>query len=382
MTAIETKIKNGGFKEKNYPFMIFLGLILICLIALISNILRHFEMIFNPLFGKEPDLGFYLYIMAIIIGWLTIYKLVRYYFEYGSIDYLLVGLFVFATVTFFYSWQLWTEYISTIISNLRATGDLQTWSSDVKPEFYVANPIFWLGCIVLLIFAFRLKSWQEQHLVIKVLFIISFINGILIFFRAVIFAIIYPSFPLVIENTWFVTYSDLIRNFPLLFVESVPKIYTILFYPLFISYYLLIIVLLTTFPSGKSKIITYARYYWILFMLVQIFGNVYKTLSNEPYFLMAEYLVIFQVFFTGGLLILLYLGPETLFLTDQVLFKANKIYTVFDKKSKEEKKTEEEQKGILHWFTGYQEGHNERLRQYIESIPKDIIQKSKITVNE
>lgn len=126
--------------------------------------------------------------------------------------------------------------------------------------------------------------------------------------------------------------------------------------------------LVTTKPAGKSTRMALSRYFWVFFGVIQIIGSLYKVVFADPIFIIAEFLVSFQVLFLLGLLIFLFTGPEVIFLTDDILFRAKKLFTVIEKR--DESKNQSSKDSILSGYSDYRT----RIKIYLDTIPTETLE--------
>ncbi|MFW9905369.1 MAG: hypothetical protein ACFFFH_13595, partial [Candidatus Thorarchaeota archaeon] len=150
-------------KNENFPLYLYAGAIIGCLLVLAINILRNLDLLLagDP-FYKPLDLFFVIYLLTIIVGSYTIYRLTKFYLDIRSVDYLLIAFFIFGTAVYLIMWQLWTDYLSPFGIWVGGPEAIFVW-----PELFVGRAAYYWGHFILLIMVIRLRPWKEYHPVIK-----------------------------------------------------------------------------------------------------------------------------------------------------------------------------------------------------------------------
>lgn len=327
--------------------------------------MRNFDtgMVLKPLLHNTLDFNFYYYILSILIGIFLIYKLIRFYFEFHSIDYLLFSLFIFGTVVNLFLWHLFDEYFSNL-SSLLVLGDFPSWIQASALELALAGRLIsWIGMLSLFIFVIRLKHWKSNNtiekIVIVVLLIDQLIRIILDFFVWLFMALGIFDFKVLLDLT-FGTGSAYIGT-----VYGVFEFFNIPFarlaYPLYLIYFFLIYNLITSSIAGKSRSIIISRIFWMFFGTISILLVVIEEsigFSDSGIITRGVFSLI-QLLFLIAIIIILYYGPELILITDKLLFEAKKLYEVIDSAKVSEKSN----------FKNFPL----RIKSYVDSIPEDTL---------
>ena len=356
-------IKDRFQNDINYPFYLFISAIIFFLAIWIINIIRRFTgTLYDPSYVKEIDITFFCSIAAIILGVIAIYKLVGYYFEFHAVENLLLAMFVFGTAINTFMWTLSTTYFLPVDHFLSFDYfNINYWIQAVALEFTFSRLAYWIGSFCLLIYTLRLRSWNNYHFFIKILFIIAVISNI----NRILFD--FPTFMLVaFEVSW----GPIMNNWPYPTLMMVGRFLTDLltlnfntdyfFNEISISYYFLVYNLVFTDNVGKSRSITISKIFWIVFIIFELSTTTLFTVFFRE---IAWHLPVIQVIFLVGLILMLYHGPEVILITDNVLLKAKKLYQVV------ESTPSLEPDSFFSQYTNY----TTRLRAYLETIPSELL---------
>lgn len=371
INEIQSKLKLvGGWFDSDIkrPFYLFLAIIVSPLLLLGFQILRSFESVkfFDPLLNNPIDFAFLHYIIMIILGIVIIYKLVNFYFEFDSIQYLLVATFIYGTVVNLYIWNLLYEYF-TIHATLLYAGEYEIYCQFAF-ELGIARSIYWLGPILMLIYVVQLKTWDQYNKFVKSLVLILFIDQL----SRVIFDIL--AFFSMSSN--FLSFSDfrVLSGFTGLsypgtlsriFIEIENSLLATITEPVYLIYILLVFNLLTSRNLGYSRSMSISKGFWIFFSSSSLIFIILENVlgSYNIHTMTRNVYSIIQMLFMLGLLLILYYGPEVILITDKVLFDAKKIQSVLERA----KRSELEIKGQYSQFTNYLP----RLKEYVTSIPPE-----------
>ena len=348
-------------KNENFPLYLYAGTIIGCLLALAINILRNLDLLLagDP-FYKPLDFYFVLYLLTIIAGSYTIYRLTRFYLDIRSVDYLLIALFIFGTAVCLFMWQLWTDYLSPFgqFVVIRSPEVLFVW-----PELFVGRAAYYWGHFLLLIMVIRLRPWKEYHPVIK---------GILLF--------------LVLES-FLLTMADLVHGLywprimqegDSVYSEIPPLTFTVILAPLLepfipgswlvgsgvfnIAFLSTIIAFLTLKPEINVRAVRISRISWIIFGGVKLLEPLYRLVLSIgfdvilPHFDLFELVVIFALVAVVFLVSFLAIAPEALLLTKWQLMRAKNLYAIYERE-------EQARSGVLGFLD-----HEKRLKDYLDYL--------------
>ena len=315
-------------KNENFPLYLYAGAITGCLLVLAINILRNLDLLLagDP-FYKPLDLFFVIYLLTIIAGSYTIYRLTKFYLDIRSVDYLLIAFFIFGSAVYLFMWQLWTDYLSPFGIWVGRAEAILVW-----PELFVGRAAYYWGYFILLIMVIRLRPWKEYHPVIKGILLFLVLESFLLTMADLVHGFYWPRVltegPGVYEEIPPLTFTMILA----LFLD--PSIGTWLVgYGVFnIAFLSLIIAFLTLKPEIKVKAVRISRISWIIFGGVKLLEPLYRLLITEPeYFVRFELVVIFAFFAILFLLGFLAFAPEALLLTKYQLMRAKKLYVIYER---------------------------------------------------
>lgn len=378
MFEIQSKLKSmGGWLDSDIkrPFYVFIVAIVYCFLVLGFKIIRNWDNggYLNPIIHRPLDFNFILYILSIILGSLIIIKLIRYYFEFHSKEYLMYALFLFGTVVNIFLWHMTDEYFSNL-AFLNETGDfVGAFRASAFELAIAARPIYWFGTLFLFIYVVRLRNWNNYNFGEKVLIFTVFFDQIcrivmdlfMFLFMAVDPTSGVPYFWTITLGTG-MSYLGTISGF-VGRIELFNPYLIALTHPIYIVYIFLVYNLLRSPQRGKSKTMTVSRFYWILFASVTIFFVILQQIPDigpeTSGFQTRGFFTFIQLIFMIGLLIILYYGPEVILITDKVLFASAKLHSVIEKANL----SESESLSSFSEFTNYKP----RLKSYIDSIPSN-----------
>ena len=376
-----TNLKNQFREDINIPFYFFCCAILLTLTAFSFGFLRNLE-VCRPFELKQPDLPLLLYIVSIILGSIVVYKLVRYYFIFYTIDYLLIAFFVFGTVISLFLWQIVGEYFWPSMEYI-ITGELIKWQRLMEPELIVGRQAFWIGMFLLLLYTVRLRDWKNYNKYWKVLIDVRALDSIFFIIQDRIAHLLLTIDAYNITHIF--TFNDYNNFYPFLSIGGIAKLIfgeqvifnlgsgiSEFFDWTMIPYYFLIVILITTPIHGKSRAVTISKIFWISFGLVQIIVTAIRIfLTGTGLLFFHQFFSVIQIFLLVGLILMLYYAPQVILITDLALFRAKKLYKVM-----ENVKSTTEPTFSLSQFTDYRG----RLKTYMDSIPSHLLDelKSKI----
>jgi hypothetical protein len=371
----------------NLPFYFFLAAVFIVLGSFFFCVIRNLN-IFGLFEYAQPDFTFTFYTLSIIFACVAIYKLIRYYFEFHALEYLIVAFFLFGTIVSLFLWQIYIQYL-TSLWQLVNSGDHEGYWRIVEPEVNIGRLAFFGGELFLLIYAVRLRDWKDYNVYLKFIITVVFINTILMILQDFLVHLFMWFNYLNIINL--VDVWDYYAFFPYLTIQGIMQTIIVdilalnlpygfegLFMSIFLVYYFLVFNLFTTPNTGKSKLMTVAKIFWLLYAFIQF------SLTAVQIFLVGvtgtnwhEFFTVMQVFFLAGFIIMLYYAPELVLVTDRVLFRAKKLYRVMEDV---EPSSTRDSAFSLPDFTNF----GPRIKAYVDSIPPDVLeelkQKSKIRI--
>lgn len=355
--SIQTKITQY---ISNNVLTLYIIAIIVPLGAFIFHIVENFDWLFNPLFNTPPDFMFYFNGIIVIVALFAWYRLTRFYFELGSIEYLLLAYFCFGIALWQLSNQMWYINLSPAFSYF-VDQNPEFWR--IYPEWIIYRQPFWWGGILIFIHAIRLRGWDSFNRPMKGLIIILLVDSIL-------------SNPIMDISTHIVAWQT--QNLNISFYENLwylkhsialaiswwygPFIDSILMYIIVIYAYM------TMKPSRINKSIKISKIGWISFAIIQItYFIVWATDIvvnaipdiNEALW---DFLAVLNGLSLILIMMLLLLVPEALLISKYQLFKATKLYSFVD--------TVPGQKSE-HLLPLNLLSYKSRLRDYILSLPLD-----------
>ncbi|MFW9997731.1 MAG: hypothetical protein ACFFD4_37170 [Candidatus Odinarchaeota archaeon] len=355
-------------KNENFSLYVYLGVIVSFLLVLAFNILRHLDILLagNPrpppfgeglmtdplaLFYKPPDIFLVIYVLTIIAGSYTVYRLIRFYLDVRSVDYLLIAFFVFGTIVYFTIWQLWLDYLSPFglfIQDPYFVVGYVFESENIYPEIFVSSLGYFWGYFILLIILIRLRPWKDYHPVVKGVLLLVIIESTFNVIKDIAFNYIWPIMfsPEFTTAEYIAEYTSLPLSFTMILniLLADASLSTILvYYPLYIMTFLsVIIAFLTIKPEIETTAIRISRFTWIVFGVVKLLEplNAYLTgivSAGETYFVAKEIVIIVAFLSTLFLLSLLATVPEALLITNYQLMRAKNLYAIYESEQEREK---------------------------------------------
>ncbi|MFX0204897.1 MAG: hypothetical protein ACFFDT_02850 [Candidatus Hodarchaeota archaeon] len=341
-------------KNENFPLYLYAGAIIGCLLVLAINILRNLDLLLagDP-FYKPLDLFFVIYLLTIIAGGYTIYRLTKFYLDIRSVDYLLIAFFIFGSAVYLFMWQLWTDYLSPGGIWMGSPEAIFVW-----PELFVGRAAYFWGHFILLIMVIRLRPWKEYHPVVKGILFLLVLESFLLTMADLVHGLYWPR---------------ILQEGPSVYSEIPPLTFTVILAPLLepfipsswlvgygvfnIAFLSTIIAFLTLKPEINIRAVRISRISWIIFGGVKLLEPLYRLLITEPdYFVRFELIVIFAFFAILFLLSFLALAPEALLLTKWQLMRAKNLYAIYERE-------EQARSGVLGFLD-----HEKRLKDYLDYL--------------
>ncbi len=343
-------------KNENFPLYLYAGAITGCLLVLAINILRNLDLLLagDP-FYKPLDLFFVIYLLTIIAGSYTIYRLTKFYLDIRSVDYLLIAFFIFGSAVYLFMWQLWTDYLSPF--------GIWVYQSEpeaifVWPELSVGRGAYYWGHFILLIMVVRLRPWKEYHPVVK----------------GIVLLLVLESFLLTMtDHIWGFWFTRYLQEGELVLSEffSLPLSFTRVLAPLLvpsiagwlvaygvfnIAFLSTIIMFLTLKLEVKTRAIRISRISWIIFGGVKLLEPLYRLFKQLQHFDLFNLIVIFAFFAILFLLSFLAFAPETLLLTKYKLMRAKNLFVIYEREV-------QARSGVLGFLD-----HEKRLKDYFDYL--------------
>jgi parallel beta-helix repeat protein len=376
ITLVMVKTFNREAPEKTILYL-FIVFVLGSLGVVGVNLLRNFNDLIDPLFFRPPDIFVLTYMLAVILGAFCTYRLVLYYRETHSSQYLLLSGFIFGTAVTLFLWQLWVDYLSRAAVNY-SLGLFNLF----EPEFLVGLASYFLGMIALLIFAVRLRPWKEYHILLKILIILlgyEIICGGLLYWpfgRTLqwlsILPIGYFNDPQFLFNQLSIVY-----NLNQLKILPAPISHLSSFQLLvFLINVFIAFAYLTAKPEVKTQKIIISRVFWVIFGLSNILlesislFNVANVFGLADPFAWFALLSVKQTILLLGLTFLLVIAPESLLITRAQIFQARKLYEKIEKGDLGPRMLGEPRFHLLDYKT--------RFKVYMDSLPPELKEELKI----
>ena len=376
ITLVMVKSFNREAPEKTIIYL-FIVFVLGSLGVVGVNLLRNFNDLINPLFFRPPDIFVLTYGLTVILGGFCTYRLVLYYRETHSSQYILLTGFIFGTAVTMFLWQLWVDYLS------RAAVDYSLGLFSLfEPEIMVGQANFFLGMIALLIFAVRLRPWKEYHILLKSLII-------LLGYEIICGGLLYWPFGRTLQ--WLNILPIGYFNDPQFLFNQLSIVYNlnqlkILPAPLsHLSSFQLVVFLINVFVAFafltaktvvKTQKIRISRVFWVIFGLSNILlesislFNVANVLGLSDPFVWFALLSVKQTILLAGLTILLVTAPEALLITRAQIFQARKLYQKLEKGDLGPKMPEDPRFHLL--------DYKNRFKAYVDSLPSELKEELKI----
>jgi len=345
-------------KHENFPLYLYAGAITGCLLVLAINILRNLDLLLagDP-FYKPLDLFFVIYLLTIIAGSYTIYRLTKFYLDIRSVDYLLIAFFIFGSAVYLFMWQLWLDYLSPYGIWLYIP-EARPEAIFVWPELFVGRGAYYWGHFILLIMIVRLRPWKEYHPVVKGIVLLLVLESFLLTMADLVHGLYWPR---------------IMREGPQVYNEIPPLTFLAILAPLLepfisgswlvgygvfnITFLSTIIAFLTLKPEINVRAVRISRISWIIFGGVKLLEPLFRLFYKElPYFVVYELSVIFAFFAILFLLLFLAIAPEALLLTKYQLMRAKNLYAIYERE-------EQARSGVLGFLD-----HEKRLKDYLDYL--------------
>ncbi|NHJ01756.1 MAG: hypothetical protein EAX86_06405 [Candidatus Heimdallarchaeota archaeon] len=357
-----------GKKISNKTLLyVFYGYIIFSLGVLAINVLRNFDSLIEPLFTRPPDLFLVTYSLSILLGSFCTYRLILFYKESLSSQYLVLAVFTFGMSVTMFLWQMWLEFFSLVNLDISLA-----WTSYIEPEIMIGQANYFIGMIAMLIYAIRLRVWNDYHILVKIFFIWLLYENIVMGFlywpvgRTLLWLDILPFGYW--ENPQFLL--NLISPYYIVTTAILPELisfYAALFNPIGFGVPLFFVyAYLSAKPEISTSKIFWSRVFWILFGLSNIILELISIFDLASFFgiqtasVWYGLLSVKQTIILSGLAILFVLAPEALLITRAQIFQAKALY----RKVERGELGPPVQSNVL--------DYKSRFRTYIDSFPAEL----------
>jgi hypothetical protein len=356
--------KNKYLNDINFPFKIMMGYIVFIGILFIFTITRNLNKA-DPFSARGIDIVFINYVCTVILGSIALYKLIKLYFEFHSLEYLLICFFIFGTMITLFIWQILFEFLFAVPIN-----GSSEFIDAVTPELGFYRNSFYFGVLLFLIYAIRLRSWNNYSFFMKIVIVIALLSNLsYVVFDLISWILlslkIYP-FSFHVSNIWpYLTIDLIIDQIYQILIPNGGRIYIGSDFsgPIMIAYYFFVYNVFRSKQLGKSRSRKVSKYYWLLIIGSNIVFIYLGAFFDQTKTLFHNFLSFSQLIFLVGLLIILFFSPELILITDLRLFKAKNLYKIIKKAEISDETS----------FLDQSSNYKLRLKNYIESIPPETL---------
>ncbi len=302
---------------------------------------------YAPFSNRDFDGFLILYFAVIVISSFTVYRLIRYYYEFQSFEYLLVAFMMYH---FGFSFFLYQTYVDYIVDNLIESRNQSEMNS--LGGFY-----YFLSQLLVVWHVIRIREWKISRPITRVFM------GFLVYINLVVILIGLEG-ELSSNPTAQSTFA--MWNFEI-FHKLSDQDLIYLTVPTVLTYTFVILTYLQIKVYAKNKVTSATKVVWIIFGSFIIIQRIISDYVEELGISQHD---VFQIWAIGTFLVMvviqitLVLFPESLLITKNQILRAHNLYKIANT----------HEKRIFDRSREYSTfDYHDRVASYLDSLPPEML---------
>ena len=301
---------------------------------------------YEPFFNRGLDGFLFLYLTVIVISAFTVYRLIKYYYEFQSFEYLLIAFIMYH---FGFSFFLYQTYVDYIADNLIDSRDKSEMNS-------LGGYYYFLSQLLVVWHAIRIRGWKNSQRITRVFMVfLVYINSVIIMLG------LEGELSSTPNDQWnfFIWKFEIFHRFSnheLMYLTA----------PTVLTYLFVILTYLQIKVYARNKVTTITKVMWIIFGIVIIIQRVISDYVNE---FGIDQENVFRIWAVGTFLIMvviqitLVLFPESLLITKNQILQAHNLYKIANRSGK----------GSFDSKVYSAFDYHARVSSYLDSLPPEML---------